>query len=350
MAPEQVRGASLDGRVDVFALGIVLWEMLTGRRLFFDADSNRTMVNVLEAEILPPSRLRSEIPRQLDEVVLRALERDPNARFPSAKAMSQALAPFLRGARIENQNLRALLGELFPAGRDSIRPRAVPEDGDTLVAKDRIFTDLSGLHPDRDHAPAPAGSLGLPEPDTMVNTSPTKLDRPRSASEVHRTVSLRPSVGGLWARAKKPRSRKPFVIGAAAVFVALGLIAISWPPWPTKQSDAPLPSSSPPAPSGAASGGPGIQPIPTITKTEDRATLAAPSVPVAQEPTQGIRSPSAKAPSGPSAKRAPSKKSARPGKSKGVSVRAKKKTSHALPLPNRSGLRKDLSDPFKKVR
>jgi eukaryotic-like serine/threonine-protein kinase len=91
MAPEQLRRGAIDRRVDVFATAIVLYEALSGRRLFWADEQAATLKNILDAEIEPPSRFVPEIPAALDEVVLRGLERDPERRFPTAQAMARAL-------------------------------------------------------------------------------------------------------------------------------------------------------------------------------------------------------------------------------------------------------------------
>jgi serine/threonine-protein kinase len=91
MAPEQVRGEDLDRRVDVFATGIVFWEMLTGKRLY-DGDSGAaSMMRVLELLPEAPSKVGAPVPSAVDHVVLRALERDRNTRFASAQDMAKAL-------------------------------------------------------------------------------------------------------------------------------------------------------------------------------------------------------------------------------------------------------------------
>lgn len=91
MAPEQVRGANVDRRTDVFAASIVLWEMLTGERLF-DADNQAMALDrVLSAPIDPPSRHAEDIPPALDEIVLRGLARNVDERWQTARDMAQAL-------------------------------------------------------------------------------------------------------------------------------------------------------------------------------------------------------------------------------------------------------------------
>ncbi|WP_375766050.1 protein kinase [Archangium gephyra] len=92
MSPEQARGEVVDARTDVFALGVVLWEMFTGGRLF-DGDSEMAVLRaVQESVIAPPARLNPGVPEELDRVVCTALERDPEARYQSAGELERALA------------------------------------------------------------------------------------------------------------------------------------------------------------------------------------------------------------------------------------------------------------------
>lgn len=90
MAPEQLAGLEIDRRADVFSMGVVLWELLTGERLFLGANDGATVANILRKHIEPPS-VRNPVAADLDAIVLRALERDPDARFESARAMARAL-------------------------------------------------------------------------------------------------------------------------------------------------------------------------------------------------------------------------------------------------------------------
>ncbi len=91
MAPEQLRALDVDRRADVFAAGIVHWEALTGRRLFAGGDVGMVMGRVLNGEIAPPSSLNAEVSPELDAVVMRALERDANQRFRSAREYAIAV-------------------------------------------------------------------------------------------------------------------------------------------------------------------------------------------------------------------------------------------------------------------
>lgn len=84
MSPEQVAGRPVDQRSDIFSLGTVLYEMLTGTRLFTGADSTEIMYNVAQLRPVPPSRINRQVPSMLDLVVAKALEKDVGERYQEA--------------------------------------------------------------------------------------------------------------------------------------------------------------------------------------------------------------------------------------------------------------------------
>jgi len=113
VAPERIKNEPLDGRVDLFGLGVVLWEMLAGRRLFRGKSELETLNNVLEMKVPPPSAHRPDVPASLDAVVMRALARDRDARYPTGQAMADDLEPILRETGAHPRMLADLLREAF---------------------------------------------------------------------------------------------------------------------------------------------------------------------------------------------------------------------------------------------
>jgi serine/threonine protein kinase len=91
MAPEQVRGETVDARADLWALGVVLYEMLTGRRPFLGEHETAIAHAIVNAEPDPPSALRPELPPAVEELVLTALRRDPASRHAGAPQLLEEL-------------------------------------------------------------------------------------------------------------------------------------------------------------------------------------------------------------------------------------------------------------------
>jgi serine/threonine-protein kinase len=96
MAPEQARGEDVDRRADLFAMGALLWELIVGKQLFgAEGDAITILTRVLTMKIPAPSSLRSGVPKAVDQLVLLALERDPDKRFQTAREFAVALSEVL---------------------------------------------------------------------------------------------------------------------------------------------------------------------------------------------------------------------------------------------------------------
>jgi serine/threonine-protein kinase len=91
MSPEQCSGEAVDARSDIFSCGVLLWEILTRRRLFKHSNKLMVLKMILEGHVAPPSRVNPGVPSALDRVVLQALAKRAEDRFPSADAMSTAI-------------------------------------------------------------------------------------------------------------------------------------------------------------------------------------------------------------------------------------------------------------------
>jgi serine/threonine-protein kinase len=115
MSPEQVRGEPLDVRSDVFAAGIVLWEMLAGRRLYKADTLVRSVERILTEQPISPMRVNADCDPELAKVAFKALQKDKEHRFTTALEMKEALDDALRkiGARTRQSEVRDLMHRLF---------------------------------------------------------------------------------------------------------------------------------------------------------------------------------------------------------------------------------------------
>jgi serine/threonine-protein kinase len=110
-----VRGLPVDRRSDVFALGIVLHEMLAGERLFTGSTELAVMERVRNADVRPPSASNPGVPPELDRIVLRALAREPEDRWAWASELAAALRPFAgRLGAAKPGALAPLMARWFP--------------------------------------------------------------------------------------------------------------------------------------------------------------------------------------------------------------------------------------------
>jgi serine/threonine-protein kinase len=153
MSPEQVAGQPVDQRSDIFSLGIVLHEMLTGARLFAGEDAPQMMHNVVHMEHEPPTRIRPELPAMLDFVVARALKKDATLRYQDAFEFSADLGNCLaelkgkaapaKAAADGTRTIKIASGDRAvpaPAARDILSDSALPFSRllDPSLALDRI--------------------------------------------------------------------------------------------------------------------------------------------------------------------------------------------------------------------
>lgn len=137
MSPEQSRGEKVDARTDIFALGIVLWELLTGGRLF-DGDSDLAVLRAVQDSLIPPpSRMNPEVPQELSDIVMKALARPLDERFQTAFELDKALATWvLRNAKsVDDTSTSAFLQQMFREeferpGDETIRPTGTLTDTD----------------------------------------------------------------------------------------------------------------------------------------------------------------------------------------------------------------------------
>jgi len=222
MSPEQVKGdAQIDGRSDLYSLGIVLYEMVAGTRPF----DSKSQFEVIQAHVMrtppPPSDLRAELPESFEAVILKALEKDPDARFADADAMVEALdaaQSAIREVETRVQPLRprgpieeARVSDLEATKPDAAgyQPVKTPEpDPDPLDAPPSSETDFA-RPPD----------LSLPEPKPTVETP---VPSPVAAVAAPPKAATGSSSGGAAANAEPEGwSTRDLVIVGSLTFVMI---------------------------------------------------------------------------------------------------------------------------------
>jgi eukaryotic-like serine/threonine-protein kinase len=190
-APEQVTAKEVDARTDVFALGIVLWELLTIRRLFKRESDAATIRAVEEAEVPAVSSIRSDVPKEIDRITLKALAKKPKDRFQSANEMSDALEEVLvklgsqSPAKLLSKWLASLFGEETANTKKSVAQGRLDLNGDPdlpLPAPQAALIGLSPVPNKRRGASQVSGgappSRSDPQPKTSLPASSGSQTRP----------------------------------------------------------------------------------------------------------------------------------------------------------------------------
>jgi eukaryotic-like serine/threonine-protein kinase len=274
MSPEQTRGDRLDGRSDLYSAGVVLWEMLTGQRLFGRGRIQEIFAEIALGAVPAPSLLRSEVPEALDRVVGKLLAVDRDERYRGAE---DALADLVacQGSSIEGaRELSEALAERFhrpPRGSDGI----------SVVAEDRATFDTTGITP-------------TVRTETEEGDEPFARERAASRSGGEEAPIKGPlTIGGAPAasRPHPPRLRFDLVAGAAAAL----LLLVAWfPPLADdRAAPSPAPSSASPSPpsglgappeAGAAVPSQAPQPFATAPSPAREASAAPPSFPAGSPP------------------------------------------------------------------
>lgn len=253
MSPEQVSGRELDHRSDIFALGILCWEMLTARRLFYSRNDYEILDRVRNMEIPPPSVHNPQVPPELDAIVLRALERDIHARFQSAGELrealqgwlntlkppydAQVLASWMRSAfreRIEDEERRAELFDQFVRPRDVLRHLhryKLPMPEEALSVGDITALSAAELSELETNITGAETELLAENPNETV---PELIDE---ANYGFGETSSLDEADGTVGRTDRPTL---FVAAALAIVLVVASLALFWQPW--SEARAPLPA------------------------------------------------------------------------------------------------------------
>ncbi len=183
MSPEQVRGLPIDRRSDVFALGVILYEMLTGERLFVGESDFSTLEKVRNAEVVPPREYNSTIPVALEKVVLQALAREVEDRYQWASDLQEALMRFLLAgdAIYSAKHLSAFMKESF--AEDLAREQERMERFAQIQRPDQVEASGVTASPPKTKARSPSGSQYTDSPTDPEGTGSAEQPVPPDASD-----------------------------------------------------------------------------------------------------------------------------------------------------------------------
>ncbi|MBI3180634.1 MAG: serine/threonine protein kinase [Myxococcales bacterium] len=322
-APEQIRAGLYDRRADLWAMGVTLYAMLT-RTYPFDGEGVADVLRTVVTDpVRPPSALREDLPQPLEKVILRALEKDPALRYPTAGAMRIDVERYLETVpQISGFQLAAIMEDLFPAGSDELRrklsaiagglraaasagpeektgeptrplgarsrqggPTELHDDSIDPVSSSQILLDEAGRLVDEGSSQAGAASLGTGLPDTTPHFVALLADEPTGRSSPTEAYSA-------------IRFRRAVRLGllTAAIAVLLAVAGLTWRAGSGDRGAAEAPgervSAAPVAPlPGATTAEPhSSEPLPPEPAT-DSAAPAAPLAPVVDVPAALPRRP-----------------------------------------------------------
>jgi serine/threonine-protein kinase len=248
MAPEQLRGKPLSPATDIFALGLMLWEALTGEDAFPYESEADLVHNMLHTDAAPPSTLRPDIPRVLDDIILQALNKEPAQRFISAKAMASALESAIPSVP------RSAVGKwVVECARDDLKRKAWH-----VACVESDFSHAGGV------TPARSERASSPPRDTPVSGSSPALALP--STPIPQLYPMPPA-----------RSKRNVIISALATAAFVGGVALMVRTAAPPAGDAKGSPSFPASARTAALEPQPVEPTPTAAEPAAAATARAPA-------------------------------------------------------------------------
>jgi len=239
MAPEQITGAPVDRRSDVFSLGCVLYEATTGQRPFRGDGDHQVMHAVLKGEVIPPTSILRSYPQELERIVMRALAPQPILRFPTAERMRFSLEEFVaRGQLVTQSNvaqvLKTRIGDLIERRKERIRQASSAGDREggwseapggmtpsnqvqgghrsgvkasSQLAPQQARPLFSTMQMDRPEAAAALARLAEASPPTMASPATAAPPTPHMAQATSSSTIPQASPYGHGAQGNTPASR-----------------------------------------------------------------------------------------------------------------------------------------------
>lgn len=295
MSPEQLTSQPVDRRSDLFAAGVVLWEALTGKRLFLADDTQEIIRRIVDLPVPAPSLLNPAVPPALDKIVERALEKNPDARYSTAREFAVALehAVTFMSPREVGEWVEEIAGDVL-----ELREQALAElesyssvtelspptgeqgiDLNLLVRNTAAAARAQSMGPPR---PPPRKSR-LPVPQPSADDMPTTvLDSPMTQPALRLAVSVPPvelagELDGDPFRRNRGRKKYAWLLAGAAVAASL-VVWLFVGGSPSQASEA-TPAASPPITLPASKVVGSEVPVAVSPAANSVATTATPALP-----------------------------------------------------------------------
>ncbi len=249
MAPEQIRQLEIDRRVDVWSLGVCLWEMLTLERLFVRNSQADTLMSVMMDRVKAPSELHPGIPKALDAIVMKALARSPAQRYATARDLGRDLAKFVRetGEAMDTVEIETLLTRMFPREIDENRRLL----RNARLASMEESQSFEGTPAGLARTPTRSGAMLRARSVTPSAHSLPVLVGSAPDNDVH--VSITPNTVVSTSMPEGRRTQKLATIGAALCIGALAAGYVHWGIAPAAPKE---------SPAAIAPTAPAVQPAP----------------------------------------------------------------------------------------
>lgn len=215
MSPEQTRGDPIDARSDLFSVGVMLHELVTGQRLFGADTEEEEMKKILTAPIPKPSSLVPELPEALDRVIMRALARERADRYSSAKEMAKAIEQAAGKLLYDPDQCAQFMRELFEgkmAATRALLESALSADLSSVQIAVKELRQDEGMN-------FPAKEPGTTQKKKKVVNEETRVDRPEPDPTAEHEIALQHAADSA-AEAPTRRGLVPWVVGLV-IFAAL---------------------------------------------------------------------------------------------------------------------------------
>ncbi len=310
LSPEQARGETCDRRTDLFAMGIILWEMLTGRRLFRGETDHETLARVMSGAIPPPSSLVPGMHPAFDAVVLKALARDINQRFSTCAEMGDALERAAMDAAAAGADggvaaprdvaafMNTVLGQEIAAQRESVRVWLSQRNDPSLAAsrpaapRPLLATGVQSIVAPMTAPPRPPGMTSSPPPPPegfapVVNAPHPEDGDPTTlrlvSSLTNASISVRNKSHSEPPLAGRSKTARIAAIVSVAALLAIGVVVLLKSGGDTRGAAGPLPAASTTTTAGPAVTAPATSA--SAAPTAATTTTAEPETPPAASAT-----------------------------------------------------------------